>query len=97
MIEFISSKGLLIVKYITPIELNLENTDLVMFQCNNIAYHWSNVNMELIEKSPNKLIKKKERYLSLKTITHINISDKILYKLLLMIDLVMLCAKIAEP
>jgi hypothetical protein len=53
--------------------------------------------MELVEKSPNKLVKKKERYLSLKTITHLNITDRPLFKLLLMLDLVMLCAKIAEP
>ena len=68
-----------------------------MFQCNNIAYHWSQVSMELVEKSPNKLIKKKERYLALKTITHLHIADRPLFKLLLMLDLVMLCAKIAEP
>ena len=48
IVELMAAKGLLIVKYITPIELSIENTDLVMFQCNNIAYHWSNVNMELV-------------------------------------------------
>lgn len=48
LIEFVPSKGLLVVKYITPIELNIENTDLIMFQCNNVAYHWSSVNMELV-------------------------------------------------
>lgn len=88
-------KGLLVVKYVTPIELNIENTDLVMFQSNNIAYHWSSVSMELIEKSQNKLAKKKERYLSLKTIVHLTIEDRPLFKLLLMLDLVMLCAKIS--
>ncbi|CAM5999906.1 unnamed protein product [Sphagnum balticum] len=47
-IEYIPAKGLLCVKYVTNIELNIENTDLVMFQCNNIAYNWSNVTMELV-------------------------------------------------
>jgi hypothetical protein len=88
-------KGLLSVKYVTPIELNIENTDMVMYQCNNIAYHWSNVSMELVEKSTNKQIKRKERYLALKTKAHLHITDRPLFKFLLMIDLVMLCAKIA--
>lgn len=87
----------MVVKYITPIELNIENTDLIMFQSNHIAYHWSSVSMELIEKSPNKIAKKKERFLTLKTIAHISIEDRPLFKLLLMLDLVMLCAKISEP
>ena len=43
------------------------------------------------------MVKKKERYLSLKTIAHLNVADRPLFKLLLMLDLVMLCAKIAEP
>jgi hypothetical protein len=30
-----------------------------MFQCNNIAYHWSNVSMELVEKSQSKQAKRK--------------------------------------
>ena len=97
MIEYIPSKYILSVKYITSIELNVENTDLIMFQCNNIAYHWSNVSMELVEKSPTKSNKRKDRYLCLKTLIHLNITDRPLFKLLLMIDLVMMAAKIAEP
>lgn len=54
LIEYMSGKGIVSVKYITGIELNIENTDLIMFQCNSIAFHWSNVSMELVEKSPNK-------------------------------------------
>lgn len=90
-------KGLLSVKYVTAVELNIENTDLVMFQCNNIAYHWSSVSMELVEKSPSKPVKRKERFLALKTLAHLHVTDRPLFKLLLMLDLVMLCAKVAEP
>lgn len=68
-----------------------------MFQCNSIAFHWSNVSMELVEKTPNRPVKRKERFLALKTLSHLHISEKPLFKLLIMFDLVMLCAKIAEP
>lgn len=50
-----------------------------------------------MEKSVNKTNKKKERFLALKTITHLHMADRPLFKLLLMFDLVMLCAKLAEP
>lgn len=43
IIEYQTSKSLLVVKYITSIELNIETTDLLMFLCNNIAFHWSYV------------------------------------------------------
>lgn len=90
-------KGIISVKYTTAIDLNIENTDLIMFQCNSIAFHWSNVSMELVEKVPNKPVKKKERYLAFKTLSHLHISERPLFKLLIMLDLVMLCAKISEP
>lgn len=48
LIEYMPAKGIISVKYITAIELNIENTDLIMFQCNSIAFHWSNVSMELV-------------------------------------------------
>lgn len=74
LIEYMPGKGILSVKYITSIELNIENTDLIMFQCNSIAFHWSNVSMELVEKAPNKPVKRKERYLAFKTLSHLHIS-----------------------
>ena len=45
-----------------------------MFQCNSIAFHWSNVSMELVEKTPNRPVKRKERFLALKTLSHLHIS-----------------------
>jgi len=92
-----SNKGLLSVKYVTSIELSIENTDVVMFQCNNIAYHWANVSIELVERNQSKQVKRKERYLAIKTVANLHLSEKPLFKFMLMIDLVMLCAKIAEP
>lgn len=92
-----ASKGVLSVKYITPIQLNIDNTDLIMFQCNNIAFHWSNISIELYEKTTNVGQKKNQKYIALKTLTHMNLNERPITKLLLMIDLVMLSAKIAEP
>ena len=97
IIEYISSKGIITIKYVTPIELNIENTDIITFQCNSISYFLSNVSMEIIEKVSNKTSNKKQKYLAIKTLAYLNTSERPLFKLLLMIDLVMLCAKITEP
>jgi hypothetical protein len=50
--------------------------------------------MEIIEKVNNKTSKKKEKFLAIKTLSYLNTSERPLFKLILMIDLVMLCAKI---
>lgn len=55
-------------KYITDIELNIENTDMIMFQCNNISFNWNTVSMELVEKGQSKTVKRKERFVAFKTL-----------------------------
>jgi hypothetical protein len=53
--------------------------------------------MELVEKTQNKSSKKKERFVAFKTLAQFSAKDKPLFKILLLIDLVMICAKISEP
>lgn len=97
VVEYIGSRGLLVVKYVTGVELNIENTDVTMLQCNNIAYHWSYATIELHERMSAKGSKKKERFVAFKTVAHLALADNPLLKLLAMVDLVMMCAKIGEP
>ena len=68
-----------------------------MFQCNNISFNWNNVSMELVEKNQSKTVKRKERYVAFKTLAQFSAKEKPLFKILLLIDLVMICAKISEP
>jgi hypothetical protein len=53
--------------------------------------------MELIEKNQSKTVKRKERYVAFKTLAQFSAKEKPLFKILLLIDLVMICAKISEP
>ena len=45
LIEYMGGKGVLSVRYVTSIELNIENTDLLMFHCNYLSYNWSNITL----------------------------------------------------
>lgn len=45
VVEFHSSKNMICVKYITTIELSLENTDLLMFHCNSMSYNWNSLSL----------------------------------------------------
>ena len=51
LIEYLAGKGVLSIKYITNIELNIENTDLLMFHCNYLSYSWNNVTLEFTERT----------------------------------------------
>lgn len=68
-----------------------------MYQCNNFSSHWSSVSLELTEKEILKQGNKKSRFLVFKTVCCFNLSEKLIFNILLMIDLVMTCAKISEP
>lgn len=70
---------------------------MIMFQCNNVAFHWSNISIEHYEKSTNLGQKKNQKFIALKTMAHMSLNERPITKLLLMIDFVMMCAKIAEP
>lgn len=52
--------------------------------------------MELVEKSHAKVPKRKERYVAFRTATQVSTTEHPFLKILLMLDLVMVCAKIAE-
>ena len=67
-----------------------------MFHCNYLTYGWNNITLEFIEKSSGKS-KRKERYLAFKAISYVHFQEKVLFKILTMIDLLMIYAKIAEP
>lgn len=58
---------MIVIKYITNIELKIENTDFLMFQSNNIGSCGSSVAIELAEKSHLKKGNKKERFIIFKT------------------------------
>ena len=98
VVEYLGSKGLLVVKYVTSIELNIENIDLTMIQCNNIAYYWSYATIELHQTtSPKALKNKQQRFIAFKTVAHLALAENPLLKLLTMVDLVMMVSKIGEP
>lgn len=67
-----------------------------MFHCNYMTYSWNNITLEFVEKSSGKS-KRKERYLAFKTVSYLNPHEKIIFKILAMIDLLMVYAKITEP
>ena len=79
----------------TPIELNVENTDVMMFHCNYMSRAWNSITLEFIERQTK--AKKKERLLAFKTISYISENDKILLKIFTMLDLLVLYAKVMEP
>jgi len=87
---------LLCVKYVTKIELNIENMDVLMFHCNYMSYQWHNVTLEFVEKVASKN-KKKERILVFKTVTYPSVQERVIFKIFSMIDLIMIYAKIVEP
>lgn len=48
IIEFQATKDLLCVKYVTNIELNLENTDVMVSHCNYMSSNWNNISLEFV-------------------------------------------------
>lgn len=95
LVEFYSNKNMVVVKYITNIELNLENTDLLMFHCNYLSEGWEGVSLEFHEKNLSKS-KKKEKYLAFKTVSYLQ-QERIIFKILTMVDMLTLYGKIMEP
>jgi ABC-type branched-subunit amino acid transport system ATPase component len=67
-----------------------------MFHCNYLTYSWNNITLEFIEKTSGKS-KRKERYLAFKAISYVHFQEKVLFKIMTMLDLLMVYAKIAEP
>jgi hypothetical protein len=49
-----------------------------------------------VEKTSGKS-KRKERYLAFKAISYVHLQEKVIFKILAMLDLLMVYAKIAEP
>lgn len=90
-------KGQLSVKYVTGLELGIENTDLLMFQSNSINYHFSAVSIEFVEKGQAKQVKKKDRFLGFKSVCQLMTTESPIFHMMLMVDLTMVCAKISEP
>ncbi len=67
-----------------------------MFHCNYLTYSWNNITLEFIEKTSSKS-KRKERFLTFKAISYVHYQEKVIFKILTMVDLLMVYAKIAEP
>ena len=43
VIEYFPHRNLLCVKYITDVEITVENHDALMYHCNNMMLEWNNI------------------------------------------------------
>ena len=43
VIEYFPKRNLISVKYITDVEITVENHDALMYHCNNMMIEWNNV------------------------------------------------------
>lgn len=81
-------------KYITNLQLTVENSDLLMFQLNNLSFDSSNVSLELHERTVGAV---KQRVLAFKATSCFMKKEPPIDKILLMIDATMIAAKFVEP
>ena len=93
IIEYHAGRSMICVKYVTSIELNIENNDVLMFHCNYMSTQFDNISLEFYEKATKS--KKKDKFLTFKTISYISPPERVLLKILTMIDLVIVYAKLA--
>lgn len=98
IVEYSCERSSICVKYVTPMQLNVENSDLLMFQFNNLSFDSSNVSLELYEKIEKiGLNNLKTRYLTFKATSWFARKEPPVEKILLLMDVAMITAKIIEP
>ena len=97
MIEYFAKRNVISVKYISNVEINVENNDALMYHCNNMMLEWNNVSFEQAEKEQRTNSKKKEKCIAFKVVSYFNVKDSPFVNLLLLIDMAMIYGKVVEP
>lgn len=95
-IEYIAKTNMLNVEYISNIEVSVENTDALIYYCNNMVLEMSNVTVEHIERESTKN-KRKERVPAFKVTTTLNPRENPFISVLFMIDRALIYGKVCEP